>query len=196
MDIIILSGMPATGKSTLAAKLQQRFGYPILEKDFIKEGLFDTLGFSCYAEKKALDAAATEVLLRMIGVMVKTGQSMIIDNNFDAASAHRLNAILEENGGKCVTVFLTGDPQTLYERYVERDSHFRRHIGHAMQTHYPLAEGEAPSFAMTREVYDQRFLHQGTLGNELHGACIQVDTTVLEKVDTDAIVLAVAAKLA
>ena len=55
MNVIILAGMPATGKSTLAAKLQQKFCYPILEKDFIKEGLFDTLGFSCYAEKRALD---------------------------------------------------------------------------------------------------------------------------------------------
>ena len=36
MNIIILAGMPATGKSTLAAKLQKKFGYPILEKDYIK----------------------------------------------------------------------------------------------------------------------------------------------------------------
>ena len=43
MNIIILAGMPATGKSTLAAKLQQKFGYPILEKDYIKEGLFEKI---------------------------------------------------------------------------------------------------------------------------------------------------------
>ena len=54
MNVIILAGMPATGKSTLAAKLQKKFGYPILEKDFIKEGLFDTLGFSCYAEARCM----------------------------------------------------------------------------------------------------------------------------------------------
>ena len=48
MNVIILAGMPATGKSTLAKKLQARFGYPILEKDNIKEGLFDTLGFSSF----------------------------------------------------------------------------------------------------------------------------------------------------
>ena len=195
MNIIILSGMPATGKSTLAAKLQQRFGYPILEKDYIKEGLFDTLGFSCYAEKKALDAAATDILLRMIGQLAKTGGSMIVDNNFNATDIQALNKILEEHDGKCVTVFLTGDPQVLYERYVERDSHFRRHIGHAMQTHYPLAAGEAPSFAMTRETYDQRFLHQSTVSDDLQGACIPVDTTDLKAVNMDAILDAVAAAL-
>ncbi|MBQ8080749.1 MAG: dephospho-CoA kinase [Clostridia bacterium] len=37
MKLIILAGMPATGKSTVARRLQEAFGYPILEKDAIKK---------------------------------------------------------------------------------------------------------------------------------------------------------------
>ena len=188
MNVIILAGMPATGKSTLAAKLQKKFGYPILEKDFIKEGLFDTLGFSCYAEKRALDVAANEVLLRWMDAMVKAGQSMIIDNNFDVQSAKKLGEMLDTYNCKCVTVFMNGDPQVLYERYFERDSKGLRHLGHAMQTHYPPLEGEDTTFNMTREGFDQRFLHLGMDKLSWGGERILVDATVLENVDADALI--------
>ena len=179
MNIIILAGMPATGKSTLAKKIQQKFGYPILEKDYIKEGLFDTLGFSCYAEKRALDVAANEVLLRWMDAMIKAGQSMIIDNNFDVQSAKKLSEMLDTYNCKCVTVFMNGDPQVLYERYFERDSKGLRHLGHAMQTHYPPLDGEDTTFNMTREGFDQRFLHLGMDKLSWGGERILVDATEL-----------------
>jgi len=188
MNIIILAGMPATGKSTLAKKIQQVFGYPILEKDSIKEGLFDTLGFSCYAEKRALDVAANEVLLRWMDAMIKAGHSMIVDNNFDTESAEKLKRMLEQNPCKCVTVFLNGDPQVLYERYVRRDSQGLRHLGHAMQTHYPPLDGEDTTFHMTREGFDQRFLHLGMDRLSWGGKRIPVDATVLEYIDAEVLI--------
>ena len=69
MDLIILAGMPATGKSTVARHLTAFFGYPVLEKDRIKEALFDTIGFECYAEKRRLDLAATEVMFQTMEAM-------------------------------------------------------------------------------------------------------------------------------
>lgn len=196
MNIIILAGMPATGKSTLAAKLQEKFGYPILEKDYIKEGLFDTLGFSCYAEKRALDVAANEVLLRWMNAMIEAGQPMIIDNNFDQQSAAKLKKLLQEHPCKCVTVFMNGDPQVLYERYVQRDSQGLRHLGHAMQTHYPPLEGEDTTFHMTREGFDQRFLHLGMHELSWGGEKILVDATILENIDAEAIIEEISSKLA
>jgi predicted kinase len=195
MNIIILAGMPATGKSTLARHLQQEFGYPILEKDYIKEGLFDTLGFADYAGKRALDVAANEVLLRMMGAMMKAGGSMIVDNNFDVESAQKLKKLLEENRCQCVTVFMNGDPQVLYQRYVQRDSQGLRHLGHAMQTHYPPLEGEDTTFHMTREGFDQRFLHLGMDRLSWGGERILVDATRLEDVDPEKIISRIRAAL-
>ncbi|MBR4863588.1 MAG: ATP-binding protein [Oscillospiraceae bacterium] len=194
MELIILAGMPATGKSTLASRLQARFGYPILEKDNIKEGLFDTLGFSCYAEKRALDVAANEVLLRCLKAMVKAKRSVIVDNNFDAASGEKLGQLLKEAGQDCnvVTVFLNGDPQVLYERYVARDSQGLRHLGHAMQTHYPPLEGEDTTFHMTREGFDRRFLHLGMDKAYWDGTRISVDATYPETIDTDGLIAQIA----
>lgn len=183
MKLIILAGMPATGKSTIAKMLQKEFGFPILEKDGIKEQLFDTIGFECYAEKRQLDVAANAVLLRIMEDMMEADTSVIVDNNFDPASAEKLNALLEKYDPSCVTVFLNGDTQVLYERYVERDSKHLRHLGHGMQTHYPPHDGESTEFHMTREGFDERFLKLKMDKLSWGGKQIFLDATYPEKID-------------
>ena len=182
MDLIIIAGMPATGKSTAAAAVSKAFGYPIIEKDNIKEGLFDVLGFENYQQKRALDHAANEVLLRVLRAMLKSGNSVIVDNNFDTASNEKLCALIEEYRPNCLTVFLNGDPQTLYERYCERDLAHRRHLGHVLQDHYPPREGDDLYYTMTREEFDEKFFKRGMAQFKCPGERIDVDTTDLEKV--------------
>ncbi len=195
MNLIILAGMPATGKSTLAAALSKAFGYPILEKDNIKEGLFDTLGFENYPQKRKLDHAANEALLRVLAAMLKAGSSVIVDNNFDTASAEKLCGLIETYGPNCVTVFLDGDPQTLYERYVERDNLHLRHRGHALQEHYPPHEGDDLEYSMTREEFDEKFFKRGMAQFTCPGARINVDMTDFSKVSAESITAQVDALL-
>lgn len=187
MNLIILAGMPATGKSTVAAGLSEAFGYPILEKDNIKEGLFDTLGFENYAQKRKLDHAANEVLLRVLAATLKAGGSLIVDNNFDTASAEKLRGIIETYRPNCVTVFLDGDPQTLYQRYVERDKLHKRHRGHALQEHYPPHEGDDLEYSMTREEFDEKFFKRGMAQFRCPGARLDVDMTDFSKISAEAI---------
>lgn len=187
MNLIILAGMPATGKSTLAAAMSRAFGYPILEKDNIKEGLFDTIGFENYPQKRRLDHAANEVLLRVLAAMLKSGTSAIVDNNFDTASAEKLCALIETYAPNCVTVFLDGDPQVLYERYVHRDNLHLRHRGHALQEHYPPHEGDDLEYAMTREEFDEKFFKRGMARFSCPGERINVDMTDFAKVSPEAI---------
>ena len=179
--------MPATGKSTVARLLQEEFGFPILEKDGIKEELFDTIGFESYEEKRNLDVAATAVMLRVLEDMMKANSSVIVDNNFSPAAAQRLQALLETYKPCCVTVFFTGDVQVLYERYVERDANHCRHLGHAMQTHYPPHPGESTAFSMTREGFDQRFLALSNDKLSWGGEVIRVDATDPDKIDRAAL---------
>ena len=188
MKLIILAGMPATGKSTFAKQFRLHFGFPVLEKDSIKEALFDTVGFEGYPAKRQLDVASNEILLRMIRAMILADTPVIVDNNFDEESAAKLKALLEETGVNAVTVFLYGDPQVLYERYVARDSAGRRHLGHAMQTNYPPHPGESTAFHMTREGFDDRFVRRKMNNLTWGGAQIRVDATDPASVDTDALI--------
>ena len=185
MNLIILAGMPATGKSTVAASLSKAFGYPILEKDNIKEGLFDTLGFENYARKRALDHAANDVLLRILSAMLKADNSLIVDNNFDTASAEKLCAILETYRPNCVTIFLSGDPKVLYTRYAERDNLHKRHLGHVLQDHYPPREGDSLYYTMTPEEFDEKFFKRGMAQFKCPGERIDVDMTDFSKVSLE-----------
>jgi len=187
MNLIILASMPATGKSTVAASLSKAFGYPILEKDNIKEGLFDTLGFENYARKRALDHAANDVLLRILDAMLKAENSLIVDNNFDTASAQKLCGLIETHRPNCVTIFLSGDPQVLYARYAERDNLHKRHLGHVLQDHYPPREGDSLYYTMTPEEFDEKFFKRGMAQFKCPGERIDVDMTDFSKVSLDAL---------
>ena len=188
MKLIILAGMPATGKTTIAAIFRNHFGFPVLEKDAIKECLFDTIGFESYAEKSELDVAANTVLLKGLEAMLESGTSVIVDNNFDEQSAQQLNELLEKYSVETVTIFMTGNPQTLYERYVKRDSAHARHLGHAMQTHYPPHPGEQTEFHMTREGFDERFIKKKMDVMLWTGKQINVDATHPERIDVDGLI--------
>ena len=187
MNLIILAGMPATGKSTLAAALSKAFGYPIVEKDNIKEGLFDVLGFENYTQKRRLDHAANEVLLRILRSMLQAGNSLIVDNNFDTESAEKLRGLIENYSPNCITVFLNGDPQTLYERYVERDALHKRHRGHALQEHYPPHPGDDLEYAMTRSEFDEKFVKHGMGTFHCPGARIDMDMTDFSAISIEAL---------
>lgn len=196
MDLIIIAGMPATGKSFLADRLQNEFGWPILEKDKIKEQLFDTLGFRCYNEKRQLDVAANAVLLSVLKSMMASGTSLIVDNNFPEEVGAKLSVILKEASARVVTIFLEGDPQVLYERYYERDKLGKRHPGHAMQLRYPPSEEDPEVFDMSREGFDERFLKLGMDKINWGGEVIHVDATYPEKTDVEVLIKEVKERLA
>lgn len=44
MKLIIINGLPGTGKTTIAKPLASKLGFPLIAKDGIKEFLFDTVG--------------------------------------------------------------------------------------------------------------------------------------------------------
>lgn len=188
MDLIILSGLPASGKSTVAKALQGAFPYPILEKDRIKECLFDTLGFESHAEKRRLDAAAARILLQNAEDILQAGGSLILDNNFDTAAGEALRALQERCRPRSVTVLLTADEDALYERYLARDQAHTRHPGHALSDRYPPLPGDPAVSPMEREGFARRYLDRGMGQVNWDGPVLSVDTTDLAALDRDALV--------
>lgn len=188
MELIILAGMPATGKSTVAGALSAAFGYPVLEKDEIKEVLFDTLGFENYPQKRKLDMAATGVLLQVLEAMLKAGTSLIAVNNFDEAETQKVCALIERYEPNCVTVFLNGEPQALYERYVQRDKLHLRHLGHVLQERYPPREGDSLDYTMTRDEFDTKFFKRGMDKFRCPGPRIDLDMTDPASLDVEELI--------
>jgi predicted kinase len=189
VNIIIIAGMPASGKTTIANKISKAFGYPILEKDAIKEELFDVIGFNNYAEKRRHDVAATAVLLRCTEALLKGGISLICVNNFRPEVQPRLQSILDSTGCTCVTVFFSGDADIFYQRYVERDKMNARHPGHIIQDHYDSHERNDASYEMTRNEFAEKFEKLGMAEFRIKGPRIEIDATHPEKIDIDKLIL-------
>lgn len=185
MNLLIIAGMPASGKTTVSQKLSDALGYPILEKDALKEELFDTVGFENYAEKRRLDTAACAVLLRAADALLAANTSLILVNNFREDAAADVRALLEKHNANCVTLFFKGDGDVFYRRYVERDLKGVRHLGHVLQEHYPPHADDALNYTMTREEFAEKFEKLGMDKFNAGGHRIEIDATYPERIDTE-----------
>lgn len=121
--IVLVSGPPGSGKTTLARELAPKLRLPLIAKDDIKESLFDSLGWSDHEWSRKVGAAVWEVLFMIIGRAAETDASLIVESNFHADQRARIAKI----GATFVEVFCFASPETLERRFRERD----RHPGHA-----------------------------------------------------------------
>ena len=192
MTLILIAGMPATGKSTLAAYLSKTLGFPVFSKDSIKETLFDTLGFSSRAEKVRLGVAANEIMLNSAKSCLICGQSCILENNFETATNPELQKMIEQTGARTITVLLTGDFRSSYSRFAMRDQSPERHRGHVVNDCYPEKPGsKAKTHTIDFETFVSGMTARGMNQPPVGGTVIEVDTTNVEQIDMESITSAV-----
>jgi predicted kinase len=65
VTVIVVSGAPGTGKSTIAAALAADLGWPLLALDTIKEALADVLGLGDEDWSNRVGDAAAEIVFRL-----------------------------------------------------------------------------------------------------------------------------------
>lgn len=63
--LIVVSGLPASGKSTVARILAHDLQLPVVDKDTILKALFDSLGCPTPADRTRLSRASDEVLFAL-----------------------------------------------------------------------------------------------------------------------------------
>lgn len=188
MNMVILAGMPASGKSFVAKRIADALSLPLVTKDKFKESLFDVLGWKVYPEKRKLDYAANAVLLDAVEIMLEYGISVLIDDNFDEVATKRINDLITKYECNCVTVFFDGDADAFYQRYIARDNAHARHLGHIIQDHYPPFPGECTDYEMTREEFRQKFEFRGIKDFRCLGDRIDIDATDPTKIDVEKLI--------
>ncbi len=63
--LVLVTGAPGSGKTTLAMPLARHLGLPLITKDTIKEALFDTLGTGDHTWSQRLGAASFQVMFAL-----------------------------------------------------------------------------------------------------------------------------------
>ncbi len=81
--LVIVSGAPASGKSSLARRLAHDLRLPLLSKDELKECLADALGAPAdVAGSTRLGTAAHGFLYRVAEALLAAGCRVIVESNF------------------------------------------------------------------------------------------------------------------
>lgn len=164
--LIIVTGPPASGKSSLGCYIAQALRLPYVSKDGIKEILFDTLGWRDRAWSKRLGAASNEVLFYLAEAELAVGRSLVVESNLAGAfHTPRLLALKVRYEFQPIQVQCIAAGEVLVQRFRER----ARHPGHGDET---LIEELAPAL-----------LHAQPDILEIGGPVIQVDTTDWTRID-------------
>jgi predicted kinase len=122
--VIVISGPPAAGKSTLAVRLSEELALPILAKDDLKESLFDSLGYSDRAHSIKIGKAAFELQFQLASQLVRNHVSFILETAFYYDSSAMIAEVL--SGADVTQVWCSADTEVLIERAKTRP----RHPGH------------------------------------------------------------------
>jgi predicted kinase len=133
--LILITGAPCTGKTTIAQHLAGKFQLPIVHKDGIKERLFDRLGWKTDRQwSKLLSLASFDLLYFFIETQIKAGQSLIAEANFKADFDTPLILGLQElHAFTTFQIYCYADREILLQRFVERGNSTERHAGHIDQ---------------------------------------------------------------
>lgn len=162
--LVVVTGMPSSGKTTLAEALACELRLPLIAKDEIKECLYESLGPGDVSWSGRIGAAAYTLIFSLARGMLSSGVSVIVEANF-FRDQESLFASLPKH--RLVQIHCEAPLAILLERYANRS----RHVGHhdAEKIHTLAHRFESGAHAPLR----------------VAGELIQLDTT--QPVDIDAV---------
>ena len=88
MKLIIFSGLPGTGKSTLAEAVGRHLGIPVFAKDWLEATLIRS-GLKPVSDDRTLGFAGYELLTILAQRQLMLGQSVILDSVAAAQTIRR-----------------------------------------------------------------------------------------------------------
>jgi predicted kinase len=132
--LLVITGLPASGKSMLALRLATRFHAALLAKDSIKEPLLDTLGAQDRAASRRLSEASFAVLFALAREQLAAGASVLLEGNFRSpehdAAFERLLRASAPSSPRCAQLLCVAEEALRRERLAARAHDPLRHPGH------------------------------------------------------------------
>jgi len=168
--IIIITGRPAAGKSTLAKWLSHELQISVVSKDRIREELFERLGWKDREWAQLLGKASVDMMFYFAKAELEVGRSIIMDNTFNPVlSVPRFNDLKNQYSADNIQIICNADNETLFEQFKARYESGNRHPGH----------GDEEVLKKLQEFLTNDYSSPMDIG----GSVIEVDTTDFSKVE-------------
>lgn len=165
-NIVLITGDLAAGKSTLADKLSSTLGITCIKKDCVKEIICDGVDFTTREENRRISVATVNSMIHFLEQTLKIGGDLILEANFRLSEINQIKEVIEKYGAKLSIVFLYGDYEVLFKRFVSRlPTRHKAHLSQGLDKDYEKYVSVLTDFR-----------------NQLEGIkCLKVDTTLLNE---------------
>lgn len=129
--VIIITGMPATGKTTNGIKIAQKLKIPFFSKDKIKEILFNGISSNdaTYEDKRKIGVVSYDVLYYEAEELMKAGCSFVLESNFVTQSSDILKKLILNYNYNSITIRFETDLKVLHKRFLMRENTSERPQG-------------------------------------------------------------------
>ena len=138
--LLVVSGLPASGKTHLGSRLARELGWPFVSKDEYKQILHDHLPDLTRAQAGPL---SFEIMYHVAGVILAAGGDVVLESHFyQGVSEPKLGGLAEVHRARVVQLFCEAPLPELKRRHAARvASGARPHI------HQPFDHAQLPENA-------------------------------------------------
>ncbi|MFW9779354.1 MAG: AAA family ATPase [Candidatus Heimdallarchaeota archaeon] len=173
--LLVITGPPASGKSTLGLKLAEELQLPFISKDNIKELLFDALGWKDRNWSKELGRASLNILYHVLEMNLQVKKPLIIETAFyREEESEKLRKIKRTYSIKSIQIYCFATAEVLRKRFLERVLINNRHPGHG-------------DIAVAKTEYDRLDIFDRYGELDIGGSIVRVDTSDFSKVEYEAV---------
>jgi predicted kinase len=132
--LLLITGAPASGKSSLARAVSQALPFALIAKDALKETLYDALSADLsHLEPVALSSRLSHAAMELLWTVAAGCPRVILEANFRPRSEYERSRIAALPGRK-LELYCHCSPQEAQRRFAARAAQNKRHPAHSVHT--------------------------------------------------------------